>query len=128
MVAIHPSGPSFRATYVRQDRRLASSRRLLKPAARARSRKRTQTGSNPQQSMPIGIPGDPDRLQVPEGDYRMPLMQIVLTLIVVGVLLWLINRFIPMQSTIKSILNGLVTIVVVLWILNLAGLFHYLNH
>jgi hypothetical protein len=65
---------------------------------------------------------------VPEGDYRMPLMQIVLTLIVVGVLLWLINRFIPMQSTIKSILNGLVTIVVVLWILNLAGLFHYLNH
>ena len=36
----------------------------------------------------------------------MPLVQVVLVLIVVGVLLWLINRFIPMQETIKSILNG----------------------
>jgi hypothetical protein len=53
----------------------------------------------------------------------MPLMQVVITLIVVGVLLWLVNRFIPMQSNIKSILNGLVVIVVVLWIVNLFGLF-----
>jgi hypothetical protein len=36
----------------------------------------------------------------------MPLVNIVLVLIVVGVLLWLINRFIPMQGTIKSILNA----------------------
>jgi hypothetical protein len=57
----------------------------------------------------------------------MPLMQIVLTLIVVGVLLWLVNRFIPMQGTIKSILNGIVVIAVVLWLLDVFGLFHSLS-
>jgi hypothetical protein len=58
----------------------------------------------------------------------MPLMQILLALIVVGVLLWLVNRFIPMQSSIKSILNGVVVIAVVLWLLNTFGLFHSLAH
>lgn len=57
----------------------------------------------------------------------MPLLQIVIVLIVVGVLLWLVNRFIPMQATIKSILNGVVIIVVVLWLLNVFGLFHSLS-
>lgn len=57
----------------------------------------------------------------------MPLLQIVIALIVVGVLLWLVNRFIPMQGTIKSILNGVVIIVVVLWLLNVFGLFHSLS-
>lgn len=52
----------------------------------------------------------------------MPLVQILLTLIVVGVLLWLVNRFIPMQSTIKSILNAVVVIVVVVWLLQVFGL------
>ena len=56
----------------------------------------------------------------------MPLLQIVEVLIVVGVLLWLVNHFIPMQGTIKSILNGVVVIAVVLWILNAVGLFHSL--
>ncbi len=51
-----------------------------------------------------------------------PLVNIVLTLVVVGVLLWLINRFIPMQGTIKSILNAVVIIVVVLWLLQAFGL------
>jgi hypothetical protein len=54
----------------------------------------------------------------------MPLIQLVEVLIVVGVLLWLVNRFIPMQGTIKSILNGVVVIAVVLWLLNIFGLFH----
>lgn len=54
----------------------------------------------------------------------MPLIQLVEVLVVVGVLLWLVNRFIPMQSTIKSILNAVVVIAVVLWILNVTGLFH----
>ena len=54
----------------------------------------------------------------------MPLLQLVMVLIVVGVLLWLVNRFIPMQSTIKSILNAVVVIAVVLWLLNIFGLFH----
>jgi hypothetical protein len=58
----------------------------------------------------------------------MPLIQVVITLIVVGVLLWLVNRFIPMQSSIKSILNGVVVICVVLWIVNLFGFFSSLSH
>lgn len=58
----------------------------------------------------------------------MPLVQLVMVLIVVGVLLWLINRFIPMQGTIKSILNAVVVIAVVLWLLNIFGLFHSLSH
>ncbi len=58
----------------------------------------------------------------------MPLMQILLALIVVGVLLWLVNRFIPMQGSIKSILNGVVVIAVVLWLLNVFGLFHSLSN
>jgi hypothetical protein len=57
----------------------------------------------------------------------MPLLQLVEVLIVVGVLLWLVNRFIPMQGTIKSILNGVVVIAVVLWIMNALGLFHSLS-
>lgn len=56
------------------------------------------------------------------------LIQVLITLIVVGVLLWLVNRFIPMQGTIKSILNGVVIIVVVLWLLNVFGLFHSLSN
>jgi hypothetical protein len=47
----------------------------------------------------------------------MPLLNVVLTLIVVGVLLWLINAYIPMQGTIKKILNVVVVIAVVLWLL-----------
>jgi hypothetical protein len=56
----------------------------------------------------------------------MPLLQIVIVLVVVGVLLWLVNSFIPMQGTIKSILNAVVIICVVLWLLNVFGLFHAL--
>jgi nitrate reductase gamma subunit len=58
----------------------------------------------------------------------MLLIQVVGVLIVVGVLLWLVNRFIPMQSSIKSILNGVVVIAVVLWLLNVFGLFHSLSN
>jgi hypothetical protein len=57
----------------------------------------------------------------------MPLIQLLEVLIVVGVLLWLVNRFIPMQGTIKSILNGVVVIAVVLWIMNAFGLFQSLS-
>lgn len=52
----------------------------------------------------------------------MSLIHIVLVLIVVGFLLWLVNRFIPMASSIKTILNALVVIVVILWLLSLFGL------
>jgi hypothetical protein len=57
----------------------------------------------------------------------MSLLHLVVTLIIVGLLLWLVNRFIPMQSSIKSILNAVVVIGVVLWLLNIFGLFHALR-
>ncbi len=58
----------------------------------------------------------------------MPLLQILVVLIVVGVLLWLVNSYIPMQRTIKSILNAVVVIATVVWLLNIFGLFHSLSH
>jgi len=58
----------------------------------------------------------------------MPLLQVVLVLVVVGVLLWLVDRFIPMAQSIKTILNAVVTIAVVLWLLNVFGLMHYLTN
>ena len=57
----------------------------------------------------------------------MPLIQVILVLIVVGILLGLINRYIPMAGSIKSILNAVVVIVVVLWLLNIFGLLDYLT-
>jgi len=62
-----------------------------------------------------------------EGEHDMPLVTVVLTLLVIGVLLWLVNRFIPMQGQIKGILNGVVVIAVVLWLLQVFGLFGYLT-
>jgi len=56
----------------------------------------------------------------------MPLVQILVVLIVVGVLLWLVNSFIPMAGSIKSILNAVVVILVVLWLLNILGVLHSL--
>ena len=51
----------------------------------------------------------------------MPLVNIVLALIVVGVALWLINNFIPMAGSIKSILNIVVVVVVAIWVLKAFG-------
>ena len=52
----------------------------------------------------------------------MPLIQLVIVLVVVGVVLWVINSYIPMQATIKKILNVVVVIVVILWLLSVFGL------
>ena len=52
----------------------------------------------------------------------MPLLSIVLVLIVVGVLLWLMNTYIPMDGKIKTILNAVVVIVVIVWLLQVFGL------
>jgi len=56
-------------------------------------------------------------------EIAMPLLQVVIILIVVGVVLWLVNSYIPMQATIKKILNAVVVIAVVLWLLSVFGLF-----
>jgi len=47
----------------------------------------------------------------------MPLLNVVLTLVVVGVILWLINTYIPMQAIVKKILNIVVVVVLILWLL-----------
>ena len=52
----------------------------------------------------------------------MPLINVVVALIVVGVLLWLVNTYIPMDRKIKSILNAVVVIGVVIWLLQVFGL------
>ncbi len=52
----------------------------------------------------------------------MPLINMVVTLIVVGVLLWLVNTYIPMDGKIKQILNIVVVIAVVIWLLQAFGL------
>lgn len=53
----------------------------------------------------------------------MPLLNVLLVIIVVGVALWLINSFIPMAGIIKSILNIVVVVVLVVWLLRVFGLF-----
>jgi hypothetical protein len=58
----------------------------------------------------------------------MPLFQVLFTLIVVGVVLWLVNSFIPMANSIKSILNVIVVIGVLWWLGNVFGLFHSISH
>jgi hypothetical protein len=52
----------------------------------------------------------------------VPLVNVVVTLLVVGVLLWLINTYIPMDAKIKQILNIVVVISVVIWLLQAFGL------
>jgi hypothetical protein len=56
----------------------------------------------------------------------MPLVTLVVTLAVVGLLLWLVN-LIPMQGTIKGILNAVVVIAVVVWMLKAFDLLHYVT-
>lgn len=51
----------------------------------------------------------------------MPLIEVVITLIVVGVLLWVVNTYIPMDAKIKNILNIVVVIAVILWLLRIFG-------
>ena len=51
-------------------------------------------------------------------------MNLVVVLIVVGVALWLINRYIPMASSIKSILNIVVVVAVGIWVLQAVGLWN----
>jgi hypothetical protein len=52
----------------------------------------------------------------------VPLVEVVIVLIVVGVLLWLINTYIPMAGPVKSLLNAVVVIALVVWLLKVFGL------
>jgi len=55
------------------------------------------------------------------------LIQIVVILIVIGVLLGLLNRYIPMAASIKSVLNAVVVIAVIVWLLKIFGLWSYIT-
>lgn len=57
----------------------------------------------------------------------MSLISIVLVLIVVGFLLWLVNNYIPMAGSIKTILNAVVIIAVIIWLLSALGVIHNLG-
>lgn len=57
----------------------------------------------------------------------MPLLTILIVLIVAGVLLWLVNNYIPMDHKIKNILNVVVVVVVIAWLLKVFGVFGYLG-
>lgn len=57
----------------------------------------------------------------------MSLLTIVVVLIIVGVLLYLINKHVPMDGKIKNILNWVVVIVVVLWLLNIFGVWNHIG-
>jgi len=56
------------------------------------------------------------------------LIHVLIVLVVVGVLLWLVNTYVPMQGTIKTILNAVIVIAVVLWLLQDFGLLSALTH
>lgn len=58
----------------------------------------------------------------------MPLLSVVVTLIVIGILLWLVNAYIPMEARIKQVLNVVVLVAVVLWLLSAFGLFGHLSN
>jgi predicted membrane protein len=57
-----------------------------------------------------------------EESENMPLVNIVIALVVAGMALWLINRYVPMASGIKTILNVVVTVAVGVWVLQVTGL------
>ncbi|MGA9945552.1 MAG: Thivi_2564 family membrane protein [Candidatus Cybelea sp.] len=58
----------------------------------------------------------------------MALIEVVIVLIVVGVLLWLVNTYIPMASPVKSLLNAVVVIALVIWLLQVFGVWHYITN
>lgn len=58
----------------------------------------------------------------------MPLLTVLIVLVVIGVILWLINTYIPMDRKIKNILNAVAVIVVIVWLLQVFGLLDSLKN
>ncbi len=58
----------------------------------------------------------------------MPILTILIVILVAGVLLWLVNSYIPMQRTVKKILNAVVVIILVIWLLNVFGVLDSLQN
>ena len=58
----------------------------------------------------------------------MPILTILIVLIVAGVILWLVNTYIPMDRKIKGILNAVVVIIIIIWLLKVFGLLSSLQN
>jgi len=58
----------------------------------------------------------------------MPILTILIVIVVAGVILWLVNSYIPMQRTIKNILNAVVVIILVVWLLKIFGVLDSLKN
>ena len=58
----------------------------------------------------------------------MSLLTILIAIVIAGLILWLVNNYIPMDAKIKKILNIVVVIVLIIWILKAFGVFGYLGH
>jgi len=58
----------------------------------------------------------------------MPLINLIIVLVVIGVLLWVVNNYIPMDHKIKSIVNIVVVVAVVLWLLKAFGVLDSLGN
>ena len=72
--------------------------------------------------MPVGV-----FLSLTFKSIIMSLLSILIAIIIVGVLLWLINTFLPMDRQIKRIFNLVVVIALIIWLLKAFGLFAYLT-
>jgi hypothetical protein len=57
----------------------------------------------------------------------MSLLSVLVAVVVVGILLWAINNFIPMDGKVKSILNAIVVIVLIVWLLRVFGILDFLG-
>jgi hypothetical protein len=57
----------------------------------------------------------------------LPIIQVILILVAIGVILWLVNEYVPMQATIKKILNIAVVVLTLIWLLDIVGVFTYFS-
>jgi hypothetical protein len=57
----------------------------------------------------------------------MPLLAVVVTIIVIGVLLWLVNAYVPIDGTVRKILNAVVVIALIVWLLHVFGAWDYIK-
>jgi hypothetical protein len=55
----------------------------------------------------------------------MPIVSIIVTLVVIGVILWLLNTYVPMAAPVKTIVNVVVVLLLCLWLLNIFGVLNY---
>jgi len=56
----------------------------------------------------------------------MPILLIIMVIVAAGILLWLIERFVPMEATMRMILRAVVVIIIIVWLLKISGLWNAL--